>query len=50
MVLKELLLKTRINSANGQINISLPKKKLSLKELDSIQKKQSIKLLMEDNE
>jgi len=50
MKLKELLVKTRINKANGQININIPKKQLSIKELDNIQKNKSIKLLFEDNE
>ena len=50
MKFKAILLKARINKANGQINICLPKKKLSIKELDNIQKNKSIKLLMEDYE
>ena len=50
MRLKKLLLKARINSANGQINVNIPKKKISIKELDKIQKTKSIKLLLEDNE
>ena len=48
MKLKELNLKTRVNKANGQINVALPKKQLSLKELDNIQKEGTIKFLMED--
>jgi len=47
---KELLLRTRTNKANGQINIALPKKMFSVKELDKIQKNKSIKFLMEENE
>lgn len=50
MGLKEFLLKTRINKANGQINISIPKKQLSIKDLDKIQKEKSIKFLMENDE
>ena len=48
MKLKELLVKPRINKSNGQINISLPKKGLSLKELDKINSGKSIRILMED--
>jgi len=48
--MKELLLKARINKANGQININLPKKQFSIEELDNIQKGKSIKLLFQDNE
>lgn len=47
---KKLILKVRTNKRNGQMNISLPKKKFSMKELDTIQKTNSIKLLVEDNE
>jgi len=50
MNLKKLTLKVRVNKRNGQLNVSLPKKKFSMKELDNIQKTSSIKLLMEDNE
>ena len=50
MGLKKLLLKVRVNRSNGQLNVSIPKKRLSIKELDKIQKTNSIKLLMEDNE
>ena len=50
MKFKEIFAKIRINKANGQLNINLPKKKFSLKELDNIQKTKSIKLLMENNE
>ena len=50
MKFKKLLLKVRINKANNQLNINIPKSKLSVKELDKIQKTNSIKLLMEDNE
>ena len=48
MKFKEILARVRVNKANGQFNISLPKKKFSIKELDKIQKDKSIKLLMED--
>jgi len=50
MKFRELKLKCRINSANNQINVSLPRKKLSMKDLDKIQKDKSVKFLMEDNE
>lgn len=50
MKFKELSVKARVNKANGQINISLPKKQFSIKELDDIQKNKSIKLLMKENE
>lgn len=50
MKFKKLDLKARINKANKQINVSIPRKKLSIKELDSIQKTGAIKILMEQNE
>ena len=50
MNLKKLTLKVRVNKSNGQLNVAIPKKKLSIKELDNIQKTSSIKLLMENNE
>ena len=50
MNFKELKLKCRVNRANGQINISIPKRKLSMKELNKIQKEKSIKFLMEEDE
>lgn len=50
MKFKELKVKPRINSRNKQINISLPKKQLSMKDLDKINSGKCIKLLMEDDE
>ena len=50
MNLKKLTLKVRVNKRNGQLNINIPKKKFSIKELDKIQKTNSIKLLFEDND
>ena len=50
MKYKELVLKARINSANNQINVTLPRKKLSVKELDKIQKNKSIKFLVGQDE
>lgn len=50
MKLKELHLKVRVNKNNGQLNVNLPKKKISMKDLDNIQKTNSIKLLLEENE
>jgi hypothetical protein len=41
-------LKVRINKTTGGIDVNLPKKKFSKEELDNIQKKGSIKVLMED--
>jgi len=46
--MRKLSLKVRVNKKNGQLNINLPKKKFSLKELDEIQKKGTIKFIMED--
>jgi len=50
MNLKKLTLKVRVNKRNGQLNVNIPKKKFSIKELDKIQKTSSIKLLFEDND
>lgn len=50
MKLKELFLKVRINKSNGQLNVNLPRKKFSLKELDNLTSKKVIKLLMEQDE
>lgn len=50
MNLKKLVLKVRVNKKNGQLNVNIPKKKISMKELDKIQKNGSIKLLLEDND
>lgn len=48
MKLKEIDAKLRVNKANGQLNFSLPKKKLSIDQLDQIQKKGIVKVLMEE--
>ena len=47
MTLKELELKIRINKKNGAIDANIPRKEFSTEELDKIQEKKSIKILME---
>ena len=42
--------KIRKNTANGQLNVNLTKGKFSREELDRIQKKGTIKFLMEEDE
>lgn len=44
--MKEMVLSIRINSANNQINVALPRRKLSAKDLDKIQRTKSIKFFM----
>jgi len=50
MKLKKLSLKVRVNKSNGQLNVNLPRKKFSLKELDNLTSGKVIKLLMEQND
>lgn len=45
---KKLELKAIVNKKNGQINFSLPKRKLNKKVLDKINNHKSIKFLFED--
>jgi hypothetical protein len=47
MVKKFFKAKPRINKTNKQINISLPKKQISLKDLDKIVAGKQIKFFME---
>ena len=49
MRLKELEIKARINKANGQINLSIPKKKVCKEILDKAYAGKPIKLLFEDD-
>ena len=48
--LRKIDLKAVINKANGQINFSMPKKKIDKKVLDKIQQNKSITFLMEEVE
>jgi hypothetical protein len=47
--MKELNLKPRINKANGQINFSLPKRKVCKEILDKIYSNKPIKFLLKEN-
>lgn len=48
--LNQLELKPVINKSNGQINFSLPKKKLNQKTLDRLHSGKSIKFMLEDED
>lgn len=47
---KPLKLKANINSRNGQINFSVPKKKVSQELLDKVYSGKKIRLVFEDDD
>lgn len=48
--LKRILVKATINKANGQINLSIPKKKVGKQIIDDAYSGKPIKLLFEDDD
>ena len=44
---KIMKLRTRINSRNGQINVSIPRKQLDTKMLDKIKKSKNVLMSLE---
>lgn len=47
MVKRIFKVRPRINKANGQINISIPKRKMNPKKLKELMEKEEIKLFLE---